>query len=69
MDSSALVLQYMGGSGGRGVRTLPPPLAHDVGFLTLDPKLGPLLDPPPTSLLGDIIDALPPLKILDPPLQ
>ena len=31
-----------GGGGGSG----PPLLGHDVGFLTLGPKLGPLLDPP-----------------------
>ena len=30
--------------GGQGVRT--PLLGHDVGFLTLGPKLGPLLNPP-----------------------
>ena len=34
-----------GGGGSRG--SGPPLLGHDVGFLTLGPKLGPLLDPPP----------------------
>ena len=33
------------GGGVQGVR--PPLLGHDVGFLTLGPKLDPLLDPPP----------------------
>ena len=36
-----------GGGGVQGVRTPPPLLGHDVGFLTLGPKLDPLLDPPP----------------------
>ena len=50
-----------GGGGFQGVRT--PLLGHDVGFLTLGPKLDPpcfacrpKMDPPPLS------------KILDPPL-
>ena len=33
------------GGGARG--SGPPLLGHDVGFLTLGPKLDPLLDPPP----------------------
>ena len=41
-----------GGGGVQGVRT--PLLGHDVGFLTLGPKLGPLLDPPPLFLLVDL---------------
>ena len=53
----------MGGSGGGVWVPDPPLLAHDVGFLTLDPLLNPLFllvglrwTPPPSS------------KILDPPL-
>ena len=38
-----------GGGGGPG-GPAPPPLGHDVGFLTLDPKLDPLLAPPPFCL-------------------
>ena len=33
-----------GGGGVQGVRT-PPSMPHDVGFITLGPKLDPLLDP------------------------
>ena len=50
-----------GGSRGSG----PPFLAHDVGFLTLDPKLDPLLPPPLFFLL---VDGPHFSKILDPPL-
>ena len=58
-----------GGSGGRGqgVWTHTPLLCHDVGFLTLGPKLDPRLAP--FFLLVDLIWTPPPLsKILDPPL-
>ena len=41
---------YSSGSRGQGVRT-PPLLGQDVGFLTLCPKLDPLLDPPPFLLV------------------
>ena len=40
--------RIQGGGGVQGVRT--PPLGHDVGFLTLGPKL----DPPPPFLLVDL---------------
>ena len=44
-DSDTSVADPGGGGGGvQGVRT--PLLGHDVGFLTLGPKLDPLLDPP-----------------------
>ena len=36
--------RIQGGGGSRG--SGPPLLGHDVGFLTLGPKLDPLLDPP-----------------------
>ena len=46
---------YSSGSRGRGARgSAPPLLGHDVGFLTLGPKLDPLLDPPPLFLLVDL---------------
>ena len=57
-----------GGGGSRG--SGPPLLCHDVGFLTLGPKLDPRLAPP--FLLVDLIWTPPPpplSKILDPPLQ
>ena len=37
--------------GGAGCPDPPPFLGHDVGFLTLGPKLDPLLDPPPFLLV------------------
>ena len=46
-------------SGSRGSGP-PPPLGHDVGFLTLGPKLDPLLDPPPPFLLVDHLRWTPP---------
>ena len=46
------------GGGGQGVRT--PLLGHDVGFLTLGPKLDPLLDP--LFLLVDLRWTPPPFK-------
>ena len=42
-------------------------LCHDVGFLTLGPKLDPLLDPPFFACRPNL-DPLPLSKILDPPL-
>ena len=46
--------------GGGGPGDLPPPLlCHDVGFLTLGPKLDPRLPPP---LLVDLIWTPPPFK-------
>ena len=48
-----------GGGGSRGSGP-PPLLGHDVGFLTLGPKLDPLLTPPPFFLLVDL--RWPPLK-------
>ena len=53
-----------GGGGSRG--SGPSLLCHDVGFLTLGPKLDPRLAPPP-FLLVDLIWT-PLSKILDPPL-
>ena len=54
---------------------LPPPFWATIGFLTLGPKLDPLLDPPP-PLWGGPVDSRPKIwtpppplsKILDPPL-
>ena len=40
----------------------PPPLCHDVGFLTLGPKLDTRLAPPPFFLLVDLIWTPPPFK-------
>ena len=57
--------QCSSGSRGYGVWT-PPLLAHDLGFLTLDPEM----DPPGTPLLrGVLIRWTPPSKILHPPLH
>ena len=50
-----LGLESVAGPGGGGRGSGPPfLLGHDVGFLTLGPKLDPLLDPPPFFLLVDI---------------
>ena len=43
-----------GSGGGGSMGSGPPLLGHDVGFLTLGPKLDPLLDPPPFFLLVDL---------------
>ena len=52
-----------GGPGGQD----PPLLCHDVGFLTLGPKLDPRL-PPPLFAGRPNLDPPPLSKILDPPL-
>ena len=69
IDLTAAIWRSGGSRGGGGSRGSgpPPPLGHDVGFLTLGPKLDPLLDPPPPYLLVDL-RWTPLSKILDPPL-
>ena len=54
--------------GGQGVWTPPPPLCHDVGFLTLGPKLDCPVWPPFFACRPNLDPPPPPSKILDPPL-
>ena len=54
-----LQVRIQGGGGGTGGLD-PPPLCHDVGFLTLGPKLDPRLAPP--FLLVDLIWTPPPFQ-------
>ena len=56
-------MTYTYGSGSRG-KGSPGVLSHDVGFITLGPKL----DPPPI-LHGNLLSWIPLPKILPPPLN
>ena len=51
-----------GGSRGGSRGSAPPLLGHDVGFLTLGPKLDPLLDPPLFFACRPKMDPPPPFK-------
>ena len=55
-----------GGGGSRG--SGPPFLGHDIGFLTLGPKLDPSWTPPPFFACRPKMDPPPFEQILDPPL-